>query len=50
MVLSAVEMLLENKSTEVVWDDIKRHQTDIRGYLNRLVEFKIESVTVETVD
>ena len=46
-VLSAVEMLIENKTSEVAWNDIKRHTCYAQRYIQRFYDFKVETVTVK---
>ncbi len=47
-VLCAVDMLINNKKKEVVWNDIKRHTANSSAYLQRFLDFNIETVTFET--
>ncbi len=47
-VLCTAEMLIENKKKEVVWNDMKRHIVNSGVYLQRFVDFNMETVTFET--
>ncbi len=44
-ILCAVEMLIENKKKDVVWDGVKRHIENAQAYLQRFFDFKLETVT-----
>ena len=43
-------MLILNKKKEFVWNDIKRHSSDAHAYLERLINFKVDEVTIEIAE
>ena len=43
-------MLILNKKKEFVWNDIKRHSSDANAYIERLINFKVDEVTVEMAE